>query len=384
MQISSSKWNWKLVSAAAWVASFQRDWTFVFLICLDELKVGMLNKVLLSAHIQDLSSSSFPIFCIHWLDLQGCRELKSHQLIQSTASRIGWTNSNIKQMKNHVNRSISQQSRLSTFAKIVQMNCYFVMTMMSCWFLKFLISRKQIFSKEHGFEIVKRKSANVRDFVIFQVLKVAFIRPRLKPSYKCKNKHPMDTAFISDKKNNIKKFTAFFIWIFLNVLSSKLIPVIRRSLLCLHHVLLSQSQAFESLCRYSNIPCCAVKGLAKGVDYTVGMKLVDQVPIDSTEGSLTRLHHAWSAAYMDGKWALFDAMWAAERLAMSANVRLSQIAQAGRMDYETDMFYFNADPAKFIYSHYPFNEEWQLLNPPMSFKVNAYEEIRFFKRRFSS
>ncbi|THD24700.1 Ubiquitin protein ligase BRE1 [Fasciola hepatica] len=127
-------------------------------------------------------------------------------------------------------------------------------------------------------------------------------------------------------------------------------------------------RAFESLCRYSNIPCCAVKGLAKGVDYAVGMKLVDQVSVDSPESSLTRLHHAWSAAYMDGKWALFDAMWAAERLAMSANVRLSQIAQAGRMDYETDMFYFNADPAKFIYSHYPFNEEWQLLNPPMSFK----------------
>ncbi|KAF5406323.1 Kyphoscoliosis peptidase [Paragonimus heterotremus] len=127
-------------------------------------------------------------------------------------------------------------------------------------------------------------------------------------------------------------------------------------------------RAFESLCRYSNIPCRTVKGLAKGVDYTVGMKLTDQPmpPEPGDNSAIGRIQHAWSAAYIDGKWALFDSMWAAERLAMSANARLSQIAQFGRMEYETDMFYFNADPAIFIHSHFPFEPEWQLLDPPLS------------------
>ncbi|KAF6769619.1 hypothetical protein AHF37_12408 [Paragonimus kellicotti] len=130
--------------------------------------------------------------------------------------------------------------------------------------------------------------------------------------------------------------------------------------------------AFESLCRYSNIPCRTVKGLAKGVDYTVGMKLTEQPmpPEPGDNSAIGRIQHAWSAAYIDGKWALFDSMWAAERLAMSANARLSQIAQFGRMEYETDMFYFNADPAIFIHSHFPFEPEWQLLDPPLSLQVS--------------
>ncbi|XP_018649577.1 putative ubiquitin-protein ligase BRE1 [Schistosoma mansoni] len=145
-------------------------------------------------------------------------------------------------------------------------------------------------------------------------------------------------------------------------------------------------RAFESLCHYSNIPCVTVKGLAKGVDYVVGMRLNDindQLQQQQQQQSLTspsstsplsssimhRLQHAWNAAYLDNKWALFDPMWAAQRLAVSANTRLSQLVQTGQMDYETDMFYFNVDPAKFIYSHYPFDENWQMLKPPVTLKL---------------
>ncbi|RTG85922.1 uncharacterized protein DC041_0009085 [Schistosoma bovis] len=122
-----------------------------------------------------------------------------------------------------------------------------------------------------------------------------------------------------------------------------------------------------------------VKGLAKGVDYVVGMRLNDindqlqqqQSSSSSSAASssiMHRLQHAWNAAYLDNKWALFDPMWAAQRLAVSANTRLSQLVQTGQMDYETDMFYFNVDPAKFIYSHYPFDENWQMLKPPVTLK----------------
>ncbi|TNN12663.1 Hillarin [Schistosoma japonicum] len=128
-------------------------------------------------------------------------------------------------------------------------------------------------------------------------------------------------------------------------------------------------QAFESLCHYSNIPCVTVKGLAKGVDYVVGMRLNDiNEQSQQTSSVMHRLQHAWNAAYLDNKWALFDPMWAAQRLAVSANTRLSQLVQTGQMDYETDMFYFNVDPAKFIYSHFPFEEDWQMLKPPVTLK----------------
>nr|CAH8843046.1 unnamed protein product [Trichobilharzia regenti] len=138
-------------------------------------------------------------------------------------------------------------------------------------------------------------------------------------------------------------------------------------------------QAFESLCHYSHIPCVTVKGLAKGVDYVVGMRLSDPQPVVSDAQQqqqqqpqlspvMNRLQHAWNAAYLDGKWALFDPMWAAQRLAVSANTRLSQLVQSGQMDYETDMFYFNVDPAKLIYSHFPFDDSWQMLNPPVTLK----------------
>ncbi|CAH8528829.1 unnamed protein product [Heterobilharzia americana] len=136
-------------------------------------------------------------------------------------------------------------------------------------------------------------------------------------------------------------------------------------------------QAFESLCHYSHIPCVTVKGLAKGVDYIVGMCLSDaqltatgeqQQPNQHLSPIINRLQHAWNAAYLDGKWALFDPMWAAQRLAVSANTRLSQLVQSGQMDYETDMFYFNVDPAKLIYSHFPFDDSWQMLNPPVTLK----------------
>ncbi|CAI2727471.1 unnamed protein product [Schistosoma spindalis] len=153
-------------------------------------------------------------------------------------------------------------------------------------------------------------------------------------------------------------------------------------------------QAFESLCHYSNIPCVTVKGLAKGVDYVVGMRLNDindqlqqqQSSSSSSSSSspsiMHRLQHAWNAAYIDNKWALFDPMWAAQRLAVSANTRLSQLVQTGQMDYETDMFYFNVDPAKFIYSHYPFDENWQMLKPPVTlkeFENNVLLKPAFFR-----
>ncbi|VEL14294.1 unnamed protein product [Protopolystoma xenopodis] len=163
--------------------------------------------------------------------------------------------------------------------------------------------------------------------------------------------------------------------------------------------------AFETLCLHSGIECCTVHGLAKGVDYVVGEGLtsptsqtgtrpsspsdstktpasplpLDATLVDAKTGQvaphLVHLQHAWNAARIDGVWRLFDPTWAARRLAVhgatsasgsTAGWRTSQTSQAAMLRYETDMFYFCTEPTKMIYTHFPFNGIWQLLQPPIN------------------
>ncbi|VDD74691.1 unnamed protein product [Mesocestoides corti] len=131
-------------------------------------------------------------------------------------------------------------------------------------------------------------------------------------------------------------------------------------------------QAFESMCRYSGIPCLTVRGIAKSMDYKVGQPLVqkDEPLFHPETGALsaqiTSLQHSWNAAYVDGSWYLYDCTWAAQRLAMGAKENLAKSSQAVAMQYEMDMFYYQVDPAKLIYTHYPFEDVWQLIDPPIS------------------
>ncbi|KAL7063433.1 hypothetical protein AAHC03_0384 [Spirometra sp. Aus1] len=138
-------------------------------------------------------------------------------------------------------------------------------------------------------------------------------------------------------------------------------------------------QAFESMCRYSGIPCVTVRGIAKSVDYKVGQPLLQpNEPLFHPEtGALppliSGLQHSWNAACLDGTWYLFDCTWAAQRLALrSPNMTTTPSANsvtakaAATLQYETDMFYYKVDPRELIYTHYPFEDCWQLLNPPVS------------------
>ncbi|VDK87988.1 unnamed protein product, partial [Dibothriocephalus latus] len=114
-------------------------------------------------------------------------------------------------------------------------------------------------------------------------------------------------------------------------------------------------QAFESMCRYSGIPCVTVRGIAKSVDYKVGQPLLQpNEPLFHPEtGALppliASLQHSWNAACLDGKWYLFDCTWAAQRLAVRGQNATSTTPTtpnsatakaAATLQYETDMFYY--------------------------------------------
>ncbi|KAH9287264.1 Kyphoscoliosis peptidase [Echinococcus granulosus] len=130
--------------------------------------------------------------------------------------------------------------------------------------------------------------------------------------------------------------------------------------------------AFESMLRYSGIPCVTVRGIAKSMDYKVGQPLVQkEEPLFHPEtgalpAQIASLQHSWNAAYVDGLWRLYDCTWAAQRLAMGTREGLPKSSQAVTLQYETDMFYYQVDPTKLIYTHYPFEDVWQLIDPPVS------------------
>lgn len=97
--------------------------------------------------------------------------------------------------------------------------------------------------------------------------------------------------------------------------------------------------------RHSGLPCKVITGVAKGSDYKPGQPL--------GPGSN---HHTWNVVFIDGAWRLVDVRFA----------RRPMQSQSGEMNYEVDRHFFLTHPAQFIYTHYPDDIRWQLLDPRVS------------------
>lgn len=86
--------------------------------------------------------------------------------------------------------------------------------------------------------------------------------------------------------------------------------------------------------------------------------------------------HAWAAAMVDNKWHLFDPTWSGKGIDKDS---LGNII-AGNRNFEE--FWFDAKPEEFIYSHFPQNSKFQLLDKPINMKEYAempyIEECYFF------
>ncbi|KAL3320048.1 hypothetical protein Ciccas_001266 [Cichlidogyrus casuarinus] len=106
------------------------------------------------------------------------------------------------------------------------------------------------------------------------------------------------------------------------------------------------AQVFLTLCRYAGLQCKLIVGFAKGADYTPGMRF------QGRQGQ-----HSWNAVRVDGVWYLVDCHWAARRL-------IGKRASVDNIRYSLDTFYFLANPAQLIYTHFPHETDWQLLRTP--------------------
>ena len=107
--------------------------------------------------------------------------------------------------------------------------------------------------------------------------------------------------------------------------------------------------AYDFACfSYAGLHCKTLSGYAKGAEYKPGMKFSGE------QGQ-----HSWNAVLVDGSWRLVDCHWAARRL-VGKKVTVENIR------YELDEYYFMPDPHQLIFTHFPEEANWQLLERAIS------------------
>lgn len=100
---------------------------------------------------------------------------------------------------------------------------------------------------------------------------------------------------------------------------------------------------FCKLAAACGIEAVPISGYAKGVGYEVGSSFSG--PTD----------HAWNAARVDGRWRLIDCTWGA-----------GTVGPDLRFERRFRPFFFMTPPERLIYTHFPSEARWQLIDPPVS------------------
>ncbi|TNM96079.1 hypothetical protein fugu_017162 [Takifugu bimaculatus] len=120
------------------------------------------------------------------------------------------------------------------------------------------------------------------------------------------------------------------------------------------------SNLCTEMCREVGIECQEVPGHSKGIGYRQGQSLRN-----------VKSDHLWNAVLLGGQWFLLDACWGAGRVDMEHESFVKRF----------DDFYFLTDPEEFIYTHFPDEEQWQLLEAPIpleEFEKRVFKTSAFF------
>ena len=102
------------------------------------------------------------------------------------------------------------------------------------------------------------------------------------------------------------------------------------------------SKTFEYLAKFAQLEVVSISGYGKGYGYKQG-------------DSVDTMNHDWNAVKIDGKWYLLDTTWA------SGATRPNRI-----WNKRLDDSYFLTPPAIMALSHLPIDDQWQLLESPIS------------------
>ncbi|XP_046335302.2 uncharacterized protein LOC124117442 [Haliotis rufescens] len=122
------------------------------------------------------------------------------------------------------------------------------------------------------------------------------------------------------------------------------------------------AMVFDTMCNYAGLHSKIISGYAKGADYRPGQKF--------EPGSN---QHSWNAVYIYGTWCLIDAHWAARRI-------IGKQAASEEFHYQLDEYFFLPDPHQLIYTHFPDDPKWQLLERPIN--LEEFENMPHMKPQF--
>ena len=103
----------------------------------------------------------------------------------------------------------------------------------------------------------------------------------------------------------------------------------------------------------------------------------------------------WNAVYIDGEWRFVDCFWASvcvenkgskDFITMDKNGNVKHMKNGETQAQPFNEFYFLCDPEKLLWTHFPDEEEWQLLKVPISaenFRERLYVREQFHLLEFS-
>ncbi|CAH1782646.1 unnamed protein product [Owenia fusiformis] len=171
----------------------------------------------------------------------------------------------------------------------------------------------------------------------------------------------------SNITNELDKVRAIFLWLCTKDLKNMEFKNVQPDspeevLLGLKRGNVTYSVIFKTLCSYAGIHCKTLSGLAKGVGFEPGMTFTDESE-----------NHTWNAVFIDGQWYLADCNWAARKVH-------GRQETLDNLKYELDEFYFLPDPKQFIFTHFPKENDWQLLECPLL--QDEFENLPVVKSTF--
>lgn len=100
----------------------------------------------------------------------------------------------------------------------------------------------------------------------------------------------------------------------------------------------------------------------------------------------------WNAVFIKGEWRFIDAFWSSACVVgkksgewtlvdSDGNVQLDEDEMSdGETQHRINEFYFLPDPDKFIWTHFPDESQWQLLDTPV--EVSDFETHVYIRERF--
>ncbi len=99
------------------------------------------------------------------------------------------------------------------------------------------------------------------------------------------------------------------------------------------------SSIFGDLATEAGLEVVSIGGIAKGAGYKLGQKIDES-------------NHAWNAVKLDGRWYFIESTWGAGGVSGTRFIKKFKES------------YFLPAPEVFVYSHFPDNPKWQLLEKP--------------------